>query len=256
MLRALVKLLLNFGPRAVSVLGPGGYVRMVGAAVRHLPSIARRADLRALDRAMGRRPVRVRYLGRRFTLDCPTVDAVITDGTYTFGLVRELFVRNCYVRHGLRAALDSADTVLDLGANRGLFSTMAATTARRVVAVEVLPEFVAAIEANAQINDLRNVAITPAFVGAGGEYEDAATVTMTIDDLLREHGLERFDLVKIDIEGSEFALFADAGWLDRCGAVCMEIHPAFGRVADVLDALRAHGFACVCGDHTFAAVDD
>ena len=52
------------------------------------------------------------------------------------------------------------------------------------------------------------------------------------------------------------ALFADAGWLDRCGAVCMEIHPAFGRVADVLDALRAHGFACVCGDHTFAAVDD
>lgn len=254
MVGAIRKLGLNFGWRAYRTLGVRQYIRLLGVVLRSLPSIVRSGDLRPVDRRMGRSVVNVRFQGRRFRMDCPAVDAIVQDGTYSFGIIREMFIRNCYVRHGVAKALEEASYVLDLGANRGTFSVMAAMSAKKVIAVEVIAGFIPAINANLKANQLDNVVVESAFVGEGGDNEDDATVTRTIPQMIAEHAIPRFDLVKIDIEGSEFGLFDNADWLDRCSAVCMEVHPAHGDVAQVLSVLASHGFQTQVADHTFRPI--
>jgi hypothetical protein len=60
----------------------------------------------------------------------------------------------------------------------------------------------------------------------------------------------------MDIEGSEFSLMQSPQWLDRVGALCMEVHPAFGDVQILLDALRAHGFVATVRGGEFETVSD
>ena len=52
--------------------------------------------------------------------------------------------------------------------------------------------------------------------------------SMTLPTLLNRYGLERVDLLKIDIEGAECELFQDAEvWIGRIGAICIELHDRF-----------------------------
>ena len=56
--------------------------------------------------------------------------------------------------------------------------------------------------------------------------------------------LPKIDLMKIDIEGSEFALFAEqtkAPWLTNVRRIAMEVHPEFGSTASLASTLAAHG---------------
>lgn len=51
---------------------------------------------------------------------------------------------------------------------------------------------------------------------------------ITVSDLIRDYGLDRIDLLKLDIEGSERELFSDcASWIGRVDAICMELHDRF-----------------------------
>lgn len=257
---ALSKLLWNFDPRHIRKLGLCQYIRLLGKTVINAGKIARSRDLRALDCAMGNKQVHLNFHNRKFTIDCPAIDALITDGTYTYGIVREMFLRDCYIRGGLVEALANAEYVLDLGANRGAFSIMSAVKAKAVVAVEVLPQLVQAVQINAKANGLTNVHVESAFIGNDGEYaqrDDAKdTSHTTILELLRKHQLPRFDVVKIDIEGSEYALFQEPAWLDYCGAICMEVHPDYGNVSDILGALKDKGFTTQTADHMMHDITD
>jgi FkbM family methyltransferase len=48
---------------------------------------------------------------------------------------------------------------------------------------------------------------------------------MTIDEIMREFNLDKIDLLKMDVEGSEKEIFADAGaWLSSVDAICIELH--------------------------------
>ena len=51
---------------------------------------------------------------------------------------------------------------------------------------------------------------------------------VTIVDIIREYGIDRIDLLKMDIEGSEKEIFSDADqWIDSVEAICMELHDRF-----------------------------
>jgi FkbM family methyltransferase len=51
---------------------------------------------------------------------------------------------------------------------------------------------------------------------------------VTIPELMREYDLERIDLLKLDIEGSEKEIFSDAGpWISSVEAICLELHDRF-----------------------------
>jgi FkbM family methyltransferase len=53
---------------------------------------------------------------------------------------------------------------------------------------------------------------------------------VTVPEIMRQFGLERVDLLKIDVEGSEREVFLDsAGWIDRVDAIAIELHDRFKR---------------------------
>jgi amino acid adenylation domain-containing protein/FkbM family methyltransferase len=67
---------------------------------------------------------------------------------------------------------------------------------------------------------------------------------VTVSDLIRRHGLSHIDLLKIDVEGAENAVFegiAPEDWA-LIQQVAVEVHDIEGRAARMSDVLRSHGF--------------
>ena len=51
---------------------------------------------------------------------------------------------------------------------------------------------------------------------------------VTVDGLLREHLIDRVDLLKLDIEGSEIEVFSgSSSWIEAVDAICLELHDRF-----------------------------
>jgi FkbM family methyltransferase len=121
--------------------------------------------------------------------------------------------------------LDPGAVVLDLGAHIGTFSLAAAARGFRVVAVEASPRNAAFLRASVRANGLDElvavveVAVSDASgvlrfqpVGAWGYVTDrwapgvVEVQAQPVSHVLREHGIGRVDLVKLDVEGSEMAV--------------------------------------------------
>lgn len=182
---------------------------------------------------------------------------------YTVG-AREMYCRNVYLRTGL--VMPRMGWVLDLGANRGLFSVWAALAGARVVAVEAQQDFGPEIRRLAAHNGVgERVHVEIAL--AGGTVTDGASAGVVADDrrwaatshgaaqrpasmsvpqLMAAYDIRRIGLLKVDIEGGEFAVFSrdeELRWLDRVEQVVMEVHRDFGDAAALVGRFRQHGFA-------------
>ena len=81
-----------------------------------------------------------------------------------------------------------------------------------------------------------------------GKAQHVRAVCM--DTLLAEHGIERVDYLKMDIEGAEATILAGScEWLDRVQAAKIEIHPP-ATLEGCRAVLEAHGLRCsVDPDH-------
>jgi FkbM family methyltransferase len=161
----------------------------------------------------------IRFKG--FTVRCavPHVDRQTVNG---------IFGRDEYRLNGM--APGSLDTVVDIGANIGLFSIRAAPLARRVVALEPLPDHFALLQENLRDPRFRHVVAVPkALSGRSGPLDlwvspnpgghsilpDVAKGTsairvdaVTFRDLFADHSIDRCDLLKIDCEGAEYESLA------------------------------------------------
>ena len=77
-------------------------------------------------------------------------------------------------------------------------------------------------------------AVQPSAVGSG------TVESITVPQILSESGLDRIDLLKLDIEGAERALFDESceHWLPKVGMIVIELHDRFGRGCS--EALYSH----------------
>jgi hypothetical protein len=69
---------------------------------------------------------------------------------------------------------------------------------------------------------------------------------MSVPQFMAAYDIRRIGLLKVDIEGGEFAVFGraeDLRWLDRVEQVVMEVHRDFGDAAALVGRFREHGFA-------------
>jgi Methyltransferase FkbM domain len=95
------------------------------------------------------------------------------------------------------------------------------------------------------------VRLINAFVGGETEFQQtlkstdrgASIPTVSQRELLSQIGPIRLDLIKCDIEGSEFALLAGSSPLfDSARQIAMELHPHAGDVDAAIDQLKRMGF--------------
>jgi len=202
--------------------------------LRHAPAVVRGGTLAPVDAAMAGRPWSFTVDGREVAFD-----------GYSFGVARELYGRRAYFA-AAGFSIRPGDTVLDLGANAGLFTILAARLGARVVAVEANPACLELLASNIRRNGAEGaVVVEHALVGGGsGLFEDGTLAPgVTVDELVHRHGLERIDFLKVDIEGSEYDLVASAGpWLDRVRMLAMEVHPEHGNPVELARVLTQAGF--------------
>lgn len=136
----------------------------------------------------------------------------------------------------IRQHLGTHGTLLDVGANVGVFSLLAAhrwAPSGRVLAIEASPTIYTWLTRNAEANPSpRLTCLSAAVTATGGETSsffdaptskfgmggltnrfDATAVsvrTTTVDDAVADAGLERVDVIKVDVEGHELGVFQGA----------------------------------------------
>jgi FkbH-like protein/FkbM family methyltransferase len=219
-------------------------------------------------------------------------------------LYEEIFEDQCYLRHGI--VLEEGDTVVDIGANIGLFSLFVHSRCpgARLFAFEPAPRTFEALRANcaahapgakvfnAGVSDKPGTATLTVYgkatvfsgfhaqeqddraalraivsnmlrrESAEGEaledYADELTADRlqrtehecrltSISDFMREQGIGRINLLKIDAEKSEFAILAgirEEDW-PKIDQLVVEVHDQGGDAAErVLQRLRERGYRC------------
>ncbi len=66
--------------------------------------------------------------------------------------------------------------------------------------------------------------------------------TVTLPELLEEHGLDRVDLLKVDVEGAELAALSVPGWERRIERLVVEVHLDVVDPWEVAWLLRGRGY--------------
>ena len=202
------------------------------------------------------------------------VELLSQDGeSFTF---YEMLIRRDYLRHGIQ--LGPGDTVIDIGANVGLFAILAARIVGpqgKVFACEPASATFARLERNIKLNNFGNVtAINAAIGGANGEAQlclgdrsayaalrqegggdlqsspgAAAMETVrvrTLASVVEEFGIDRVKLLKLDCEGAEYDIFGGLApkIARKIDQVSMEVHNIPGHsTTEIPQMLDRLGFA-------------
>ena len=180
----------------------------------------------------------------------------------------------------LRDILCPGMTFVDVGANWGLFTLMAAQLVGkegRVLAIEADPRVFQELKSNVEYNQLPQIQIVDVAVAdregqmvlAGHDEsssnhgvsrlvsEGSSTATKftvrsrPLDSVLDDAGVDAVDLLKIDVEGAEDMVLAgmeDGLKSGRYQRVLLEVHPALlaerGRaLPEIMDAMTTHGYS-------------
>ncbi len=188
-----------------------------------------------------------------------------------YDTIREIVDDRCYLPADILARLGEHSTIVDIGANVGVFSvSVALLTGARVIAVEPVPENIHWLRRNIAENKATNVQVVEKAVAARAQSSTMAVCalsvgarlssgpvsagpppitvqTVTLPGLLAEAGVSRVDLLKMDCEGSEYQIFSSMQSDDfaRIGAIAMEFHEqGANQTGSVLaQRLQSEGFS-------------
>lgn len=215
-----------------------------GLAIK-TPAIVRARNLVPADLTMRGRTI-------RFFVDGTEVTLSGSD----FSGAREMYCRRVYFASRM-VQLQPGGTVIDLGANVGLFTTLAARRGCRVIAVEAQDELVRLARMRLAQNACEEKAsLICGLVGCGAGVLSSATdvaklcrkpeedvQVVTMQSLFERFEIDSVCFLKVDIEGSEFALFREyEPWMSRVARIAMEVHPTFGDVGALIRVLHTAGF--------------
>jgi FkbM family methyltransferase len=188
------------------------------------------------------------------------------------------------------ASLRPGNVAVDIGASLGEWTlplARAVGPVGRVLAVEPLPHSAAALEATLAANSLRQVRVVGCAVGeqdgsaalavpvvtsahsdtgttrvgvAGAGHETVNVSLRTLDSLAAEFGLDRVDLIKIDVEGHECRVLDGAASIlerFRPTLVIETGHEADGERPAIRDRLCSLGYRMlgILLDHGMAEAD-
>lgn len=203
------------------------------------------------------------YLRRNSTDLFLSVELLCKDGEYDFLLSAPY-----------RALLQNAQVIVDAGANIGLFSLICKSINSEAKFICIEPESDNYCLLSKNVTDgvcykkgLWNkevkLSVVPRDTGEWGfivkEVEentsDADIIEATsIGLLMNREAVSHIDILKIDIEGSEYEVFDETAeeWLDKVDCLIIELHDRIksGCSKRVLERMEAHDFSyCVYGEN-------
>ena len=155
-------------------------------------------------------------------------------------VIKEIFEENVYEVNSGRFAVEGV--TVDIGANIGAFSLLAASHGCKVYAVEPEPHNLEAMNNNIALSNLNDLVISVPYgisnfkgtavihdSGGGSSIKDdgafgANIEIMTLDNLFSLYHIDRVNVLKIDVEGSEgdIILAASKETLNKCAYITME----------------------------------
>ncbi len=174
---------------------------------------------------------------------------------------RDFYRQNAY------KDIEVKGTVVDIGANIGLFSTWVSDRAERIVALEPHPKAFKLLTANcfnpktitAEIalsgkNGKRTLYCDPRNSTSSSFNQDEIRLkslkegieveTISFSEMCRRFELEKIDLLKVDIEGHEYEVFnsIDSTDLQKIEQLILEFHVNKGQLKEVISKLKDGGF--------------
>lgn len=153
-----------------------------------------------------------------------------------------------FLRKGYRFSLDhSPQTIIDAGANIGLFSVLMASLypQANIIAIEPDPENFRMLEKNTKMYPkikLLNYGLwskntwleiqegnfdkSGVMVQEAGAHTSSSLKAVSIPQIMSDFNLKNIDLIKIDIEGSEKEVFSldSEHWLPKTKILIIELH--------------------------------
>jgi FkbM family methyltransferase len=189
----------------------------------------------------------------------------------------EIWLERAYTPSGFE--IEPGSTVVDIGANIGLFSLLAARKALRVFSFEPYGPCFDWLSRNINTNNLggtvhpfkqavgdvdgtRTFYVHPEFT-SNNFYQstigEPVTVTCTtLGAILKDHCDNKCDFLKMDCEGAEFEILlgADDDLLRRIGKISLEVHEGVGghTRADLERRLSGVGFEVQSRQDRFGCV--
>lgn len=156
-------------------------------------------------------------------------------------VIREIFDENVYEVDAGRFMVEGV--TVDIGANIGAFSLLAASYGSKVYSIEPEPHNLAAMKNNITLNCFDHLITSVPFGisnfkgtavicdnGGGSNIKDdgifgALIQTMTLNNLFDLYHIDKVNVLKIDVEGSEadIILAASKENLNKCAYITMEL---------------------------------
>lgn len=155
-------------------------------------------------------------------------------------VIREIFEENVYEVHDTH--FNKGGVVIDIGANIGSFSLLAAKYAPLVYAIEPEPHNLEALKRNVELNRKQETIIVCPYaisnfkgtaiindLGGGSTIKDdgisgAEVEVMNLDNFFTLYHINEVDVLKVDVEGAEVEIILGASkeTLQKCKYITME----------------------------------
>jgi len=214
-------------------------------------NILRDKTLSSVDGKMNvMQPTKFKFRDKTLFFDCAASDNLEDENSSSFGLIREILVADCYLKDMSDDQLNSLDCIIDIGANRGVFSSLMSKYAKRIICVEFQEKYLEVLKSNLKDNSFFNYEILKVYISGCNPINiqnsrDATTWNSSFLDMNQLFGLlnlEWVSLVKLDIEGEEFNVFNDSSWMAKCDFVTMEVHGDLGNVEELVKQIQEMNF--------------
>jgi len=242
----MIKFFNNYNLKAIKTISLKYYLIYLFYSLIYFFKIIKTKKLYNVDVLMGKTNIKKFYLNKKFFFyDGNLTDKNITeDPNFSFGLIREIYIRNCYLKHIPFSELKKIENTVDLGSNRGVFSCLATTFSKKIIGVEIDQRHESGYKKNLQLNNFSNFY----FENKKIVHDDEININnvkqcIGINSLLKKYEIKKNCFIKMDIEGGEISLFKNTDWLEYINILVMEVHPQFGvAVSEILEKLKEKNF--------------